>query len=558
MDIKHSTFTILPKEPLAISLLLAKQLQNSLQRLGATVTIVNSHYNQSGIFVVIGHQQQMDKANTIYLNYQTLDNQLFDNLDYLTEILTPKNHHNQPVNQDKPLNIVAVTACPTGVAHTFMSAEAIENYAKAKGWQIKVETRGQVGAGNIITPEEVAAADLVFVAADIDVDLTKFAGKKMYKTSTGLALKKTEQEFNKALETASTYQNHTQAQTDDQTQEKKGIYQHLMTGVSHMLPLVVAGGLLIAMSFMFGVEAFKDEAIAFGLPKALMDVGGGAAFHLMIAVFAGYVAYSIADRPGLAVGLTGGMLATTAGAGILGGIIAGFLAGYTVKFLNNTIHLPASLTSLKPILILPLLGTLLVGLSMVYIINPPVAALMEALKNWLTNMGEMNAVILGLIIGAMMCTDMGGPVNKAAYTFSVGMIASGVYTPIAAAMAAGMVPPIGMAIATWIAGRKFNENQKNAGKASFVLGLCFISEGALPFVAADPARVIISSVIGGALAGAICMGFGIALQAPHGGLFVIPFVSKPILYLSAITIGSLTTGGLYAMLRKAQNPTISA
>ncbi len=558
MDIKHSTFTILPKEPLAISLLLAKQLQNSLQRLGATVTIVNSDYNQSGIFVVIGHQQQMDKANTIYLNYQILDNQLFDNLDYLTEILTPKNHHNQPVNQDKPLNIVAVTACPTGVAHTFMSAEAIENYAKAKGWQIKVETRGQVGAGNIITPEEVAAADLVFVAADIDVDLTKFAGKKMYKTSTGLALKKTEQEFNKALETASAYQNHTQAQTDDQTQEKKGIYQHLMTGVSHMLPLVVAGGLLIAMSFMFGVEAFKDEAIAFGLPKALMDIGGGAAFHLMIAVFAGYVAYSIADRPGLAVGLTGGMLSTTAGAGILGGIIAGFLAGYTVKFLNNTIHLPASLTSLKPILILPLLGTLLVGLSMVYIINPPVAALMEALKNWLTNMGEMNAVILGLIIGAMMCTDMGGPVNKAAYTFSVGMIASGVYTPIAAAMAAGMVPPIGMAIATWIAGRKFNENQKNAGKASFVLGLCFISEGALPFVAADPARVIISSVIGGALAGAICMGFGIALQAPHGGLFVIPFVSKPILYLSAITIGSLTTGGLYAMLRKAQNPMISA
>lgn len=557
MDIKHSTFTILPKEPLAISLLLAKQLQNSLQRLGATVTIANSDYNQDGIFVVIGHQQQMDKANTIYLNYQTLDNQLFDDLDYLTEILTPKNHHNQPVNQDRPLNIVAVTACPTGVAHTFMSAEAIENYAKAKGWQIKVETRGQVGAGNIITPEEVAAADLVFVAADIDVDLTKFAGKKMYKTSTGLALKKTEQEFNKALETASTYQNHAQAQTDDQTQEKKGIYQHLMTGVSHMLPLVVAGGLLIAMSFMFGVEAFKDEAIAFGLPKALMDVGGGAAFHLMIAVFAGYVAYSIADRPGLAVGLTGGMLATTAGAGILGGIIAGFLAGYTVKFLNNTIHLPASLTSLKPILILPLLGTLLVGLSMVYIINPPVAALMEALKNWLTNMGEMNAVILGLIIGAMMCTDMGGPVNKAAYTFSVGMIASGVYTPIAAAMAAGMVPPIGMAIATWIAGRKFNENQKNAGKASFVLGLCFISEGALPFVAADPARVIISSVIGGALAGAICMGFGIALQAPHGGLFVIPFVSKPILYLSAIAIGSLTTGGLYAMLRKAQNPTIS-
>ena len=454
------------------------------------------------------------------------------------------------VSNGKMKNIVAVTACPTGVAHTFMSAEAIETYAKQQGWQVKVETRGQVGAGNEITAEEVAAADLVFVAADIDVPLDKFKGKLMYRTSTGLALKKTAQEFDKAFKEAKIYEGGaTSATKAEERGEKKGVYKHLMTGVSYMLPLVVAGGLLIAISFMFGIEAFKDENIAGGLPKALMDIGGGAAFHLMIAVFAGYVAFSIADRPGLAVGLIGGMLATTAGAGILGGIIAGFLAGYVVKGLNSAIQLPPSLTSLKPILILPLLGTLIVGLAMIYVINPPVAKIMAALSDWLKSLGDINAIVLGVIIGAMMCIDMGGPVNKAAYTFSVGILASQVFTPMAAAMAAGMVPPIGMAIATWLARNKFTANQRDAGKASFVLGLCFISEGALPFVAADPLRVIISCVIGGATAGAISMSLGITLQAPHGGLFVVPFVSEPLMYLAAIAIGSVVTGVIYALIK---------
>ena len=454
------------------------------------------------------------------------------------------------VSNGKMKNIVAVTACPTGVAHTFMSAEAIETYAKQQGWQVKVETRGQVGAGNEITAEEVAAADLVFVAADIDVPLDKFKGKLMYRTSTGLALKKTAQEFDKAFKEAKIYEGGaTSTAKAEERGEKKGVYKHLMTGVSHMLPLVVAGGLLIAISFMFGIEAFKDENIAGGLPKALMDIGGGAAFHLMIAVFAGYVAFSIADRPGLAVGLIGGMLATTAGAGILGGIIAGFLAGYVVKGLNSAIQLPPSLTSLKPILILPLLGTLIVGLAMIYVINPPVAKIMAALSDWLKSLGDINAIVLGVIIGAMMCIDMGGPVNKAAYTFSVGMLASQVFTPMAAAMAAGMVPPIGMAIATWLARNKFTANQRDAGKASFVLGLCFISEGALPFVAADPLRVIISCVLGGATAGAISMSLGITLQAPHGGLFVVPFVSEPLMYLAAIAIGSVVTGVIYAVIK---------
>ena len=454
------------------------------------------------------------------------------------------------ISNGKMKNIVAVTACPTGVAHTFMSAEAIETYAKQQGWQVKVETRGQVGAGNEITAEEVAAADLVFVAADIDVPLDKFKGKLMYRTSTGLALKKTAQEFDKAFKEAKIYEGGaTSAAKAEERGEKKGVYKHLMTGVSHMLPLVVAGGLLIAISFMFGIEAFKDENIAGGLPKALMNIGGGAAFHLMIAVFAGYVAFSIADRPGLAVGLIGGMLATTAGAGILGGIIAGFLAGYVVKGVNSAIQLPPSLTSLKPILILPLLGTLIVGLAMIYVINPPVAKIMAALSDWLKSLGDINAIVLGVIIGAMMCIDMGGPVNKAAYTFSVGMLASQVFTPMAAAMAAGMVPPIGMAIATWLARNKFTANQRDAGKASFVLGLCFISEGALPFVAADPLRVIISCVIGGATAGAISMSLGITLQAPHGGLFVVPFVSEPLMYLAAIAIGSVVTGVIYALIK---------
>ena len=454
------------------------------------------------------------------------------------------------VSNGKMKNIVAVTACPTGVAHTFMSAESIETYAKQQGWQVKVETRGQVGAGNEITAEEVAAADLVFVAADIDVPLDKFKGKLMYRTSTGLALKKTAQEFDKAFKEAKIYEGGaTSAAKAEKRGEKKGVYKHLMTGVSHMLPLVVAGGLLIAISFMFGIEAFKDENIAGGLPKALMDIGGGAAFHLMIAVFAGYVAFSIADRPGLAVGLIGGMLATTAGAGILGGIIAGFLAGYVVKGLNDVIKLPPSLMSLKPTLILPLLGSFIVGLAMIYLINPPVAKIMTALSEWLKSMGDVNAMVLGVIIGTMMCIDMGGPVNKAAYTFSVGMLASQVFTPMAAAMAAGMVPPIGMAIATWLARNKFTANQRDAGKASFVLGLCFISEGALPFVAADPLRVIISCVIGGATAGAISMSLGITLQAPHGGLFVVPFVSEPLMYLAAIAIGSVITGVIYAVIK---------
>lgn len=481
---------------------------------------------------------------------QTLQQALTSATDYQAPTDAPA----ETVASDRPLNIVAVTACPTGVAHTFMAAEAISTYCQKQGWNVKVETRGQVGANNLISAEDVAAADLAFIATDIDVDLSKFDGKKMYHTSTGLALKKTAQEFEKAFKEAKVY-HHKQdnsAATKTETKEKgekKGIYSHLMTGVSHMLPMVVAGGLIIALSFVFGIEAFKEEGT---LAAALMKIGGGSAFALMIPILSGYIAYSIADRPGLTPGLVGGMLASSLGAGFIGGIISGFLAGYIAKAINDHVKLPQTMNALKPILIIPFLSTLFVGLIMIYIVGEPVAWVMNSMTEFLKGMQSGSAVVLGIILGAMMCFDMGGPVNKAAYTFGVGLLASASYLPMAAVMAAGMVPALGMGIATFIARKKFNANELEGGKASFVLGLCFISEGAIPFAARDPMRVIPSCMIGGALTGALSMVFGVQLMAPHGGIFVlaIPGAIQPVLlYLVAIAAGSIVTGVLYAMIK---------
>lgn len=449
-----------------------------------------------------------------------------------------------------PKRLVAITACPTGVAHTFMAAEAIESEAKKRGWWVKVETRGSVGAGNEITPEEVAAADLVIVAADIEVDLNKFAGKPMYRTTTGLALKKTVQELDKALVEADVYQPKTSSSTASKKTETGGPYRHLLTGVSYMLPMVVAGGLCIALSFVFGIEAFKEKGT---LAAALMQIGGDSAFALMVPVLAGFIAFSIADRPGLTPGLIGGMLAVSTGAGFLGGIIAGFLAGYVAKAISTKLHLPQSMEALKPILIIPLVASLIVGLTMIYIVGTPVAKIMTGLTHWLESMGTANAVLLGAILGAMMCTDMGGPVNKAAYAFGVALLSSSVYAPMAAIMAAGMVPPLAMGLATLLARNKFDKGEQEGGKAALVLGLCFISEGAIPFAARDPMRVLPCCIAGGALTGALSMAFGAQLMAPHGGLFVllIPGAIHPVLlYLVAIAAGTLLAGGLYAMLKR--------
>ncbi|QBF28472.1 PTS fructose-like transporter subunit IIB [Pseudomonas tructae] len=453
---------------------------------------------------------------------------------------------------ERSAKIVAVTACPTGVAHTFMAAEALQQAAQQLGYQLSVETQGSVGARNPLSAVAIAEADVVLLAADIEVPTARFAGKRIYRCGTGVALKQAQATLNKALaegreESAAQGTNAAPAGS-----EKTGVYKHLLTGVSFMLPMVVAGGLLIALSFVFGIEAYKEPGT---LPAALMQIGGEAAFKLMVPLLAGYIAYSIADRPGLAPGMIGGLLASTLGAGFIGGIVAGFLAGYSAKAISRWARLPSSLEALKPILIIPLLASLFTGLVMIYVVGKPVAGMLEGLTHFLDSMGTTNAILLGVLLGGMMCVDLGGPINKAAYAFSVGLLASQSYAPMAATMAAGMVPPIGLGIASFIARRKFAQSEREAGKAALVLGLCFISEGAIPFAAKDPLRVIPASVAGGALTGALSMYFGCKLMAPHGGLFVMLIpnaINHALLYLLAIVAGSLLTALVYAVLKRGE------
>ena len=544
---------------------LAKKLASAAVRPGQTLT---DNLEEAERVIVIGKKIPTDsalKGKSVWL--ADIAQILRHPADVLTQALNEAQPYQLPVVDSADAEatsaikrVVAVTACPTGVAHTFMAAEAIEAEAKKRGWWVKVETRGSVGAGNAITPEEVAAADIVVVAADIEVDLTKFAGKPMYRTSTGLALKKTAQELDKAFAEANIYQPQA-GQSSTQGEGKKGkagAYRHLLTGVSYMLPMVVAGGLCIALSFAFGIHAADEKG---SLAAALMQIGGGSAFALMVPVLAGFIAFSIADRPGLTPGLIGGMLATSINAGFLGGIIAGFIAGYAAKWINQKLKLPVSMDALKPILIIPLLASLITGLLMIYVVGKPVAGIMAGLTSWLANMGTANAIVLGAILGGMQCTDMGGPVNKVAYAFGVGLLSSATYGPMAAIMAAGMVPPLAMYVATLVARRKFNKGQKEGGKAALILGLCFITEGAIPFAARDPMRVLPCCIIGGAVTGAISMAIGAKLMAPHGGLFVlfIPGAVTPVLgYLLAIVIGSLVAGLSYAVLKQPEEDAVKA
>jgi PTS system fructose-specific IIC component len=475
--------------------------------------------------------------------------------------LREANEHATVLQQAEPLaapvarpRLVAVTACPTGVAHTFMAAEALQQAAAKLGYELQVETRGSVGARNLLDDAVIAAADAVLLAVDIEVDTARFAGKKVLRCGTGVALKQPEQTLKRALAEAQLLPADAQAEASQASKPagQGGPYRHLLTGVSYMLPMVVAGGLLIALSFVFGIEAFKEEG---SLAEVLMQIGGDAAFKLMVPVLAGYIAYSIADRPGLAPGMIGGLLASTLGAGFIGGIIAGFLAGYAARGLNRWLQLPASVEALKPILIIPLLASLFTGLVMIYLVGKPVAGMLAGLTAFLDSMGSTNAILLGLLLGGMMCVDLGGPINKAAYAFSVGLLASQSYAPMAATMAAGMVPPLGMAIASLLARHKFAQSEREAGKAAGVLGLCFISEGAIPFAAKDPFRVIPASIAGGALTGALSMYFGCKLMAPHGGLFVLLIpnaINYAALYLLAIVAGSLLTGVVYALIKRGE------
>lgn len=463
-----------------------------------------------------------------------------------------------------PLRIVAITSCPTGVAHTFMAAEALEQGAKALGHQIKVETQGSVGAQNTLQPQDIADADLVLIAADTQVNRDRFAGKRLYATGTKAAIHDATAVFAQAQAQAAVWgagkagavagaASADASSAGSAQRESTSVYKHLMTGVSFMLPFVVAGGLLIALAFALGGIYVYDDAHRGTLGWVLFQVGAKAGFALMLPALGGYIAYSIADRPGIAPGMIGGMLAGTVGAGFLGAIAAGFIAGYSVKLLNRWIKLPRGLEGLKPVLLLPLLGAAIVGVLMMMVIGTPMAAVMSALTDWLKGLQTGSAVLLGVVLGAMMAADMGGPINKAAYVFSTTLIASGVANPMAAAMAAGMTPPLGIALACWLFKSRFTAEEREASKAAAVLGLAFITEGAIPFVARDPLRVIPACVLGSAVAGGLSMAWNIGLQAPHGGVFVLAIpnaVNHVLLYAAAIAAGAVVTGLALGLFKK--------
>ena len=451
------------------------------------------------------------------------------------------------------MKILAVTACPTGIAHTYMAAEAIEDAAKKKGYQVKVETRGSVGVENELTTEEIKEADAIILACDTAVPMERFAGKKLLNVSVSEALKSPDQLLEKAL-TAPVYSNGNLSDTvtsikEQRAAERKGVYKHLMNGVSFMIPFVVAGGIAIALSFLFGYKAFENEG---SLASYLMNIGGGkGAFGLMIPILAGYIAYSIADRAGLAPGMIGGAVATQLNAGFLGALVAGFLAGYIVVLIKKYIKLPKTLQGIMPVLIIPVLGSLSTGLILYYVIGKPVAFINTSMNDFLTGMSGTNAIILGLILGLMMAVDMGGPVNKAAYAFGTGTLVAGSGSMVmAAVMAAGMVPPLGLALATVLFKNKFSLSEREAGKAAWVLGASFITEGAIPFAAADPIRVIPSIMIGSAVTGALSMAFNATLSVPHGGIFVFFAVGNWPLYILAIAVGTVITGLLVGILKK--------
>ncbi|UQA72622.1 fructose-specific PTS transporter subunit EIIC [Stenotrophomonas maltophilia] len=454
---------------------------------------------------------------------------------------------------DAGKHIVAVTSCPTGIAHTFMAAEGLQQAAKALGHAIRVETQGSVGAQDALSDEEIAAADLVLIAADREVDLSRFAGKRLFKSGTKPAINDGQNLIRKALAEAGV-----QAGTEvsGRTTEKAkatGPYKHLMTGVSFMLPFVTAGGLLIALAFALGGIYAFDDAHKGTLAWSLFQIGAKSGFMLMVPALAGYIAYSIADRPGIAPGMIGGLVAVNMDAGFIGGILAGFIAGYGVHWINRALRLPRSLEGLKPVLILPVLGTLLVGLLMMYVIGTPVAGLLAWLTDWLRGMQGSSAILLGLLLGGMMAVDMGGPVNKASYAFSTALISSQVYTPMAATMIGGMTPPLGIALATWLFSNRFTAEERGTAGAAGVLGLSFVTEGAIPYAARDPLRTIPALILGSAVAGAISMAAGVELKVPHGGVFVLPIpnaVTHLGVYLLALVAGVAVTAVALRVLKK--------
>lgn len=462
--------------------------------------------------------------------------------------------------------IVAVTACPTGIAHTYMAAEAIEKKAKELGYQVKVETRGSAGAKNVLTDDEIAKATGVIVACDTNVPTDRFDGKKVIECQVSDGINKTEELVKRiAAGDAPVFKASGKKEASHSSiggKESIGhqIYKHLMNGVSHMLPFVVGGGILIAIAFLidgFSVDLNSlpaDQRANFGTitqGAALFKGIGGTAFGFMLPILAGFIAMSIADRPGLAVGFVGGSIAANGTSGFLGALVAGFVAGYIVNLLKKIFSkLPESLDGVKPVLLYPLLGIFLIGVIMQFVVEPPIGALNTAINNGLNGLNGESAVVLGVLLGGMMAIDMGGPVNKAAYVFGTASIAAGNYNIMAAVMIGGMVPPLAIALATIFFKNKFTAEERKAGPTNFIMGLSFITEGAIPFAASDPLHVLPACAVGSAVAGGLSMAFGCTLMAPHGGIFVVPTIGNPLMYLVALVIGSFIACGLLGLLKK--------
>lgn len=462
--------------------------------------------------------------------------------------------------------IVAVTACPTGIAHTYMAAEAIEKKVKELGYQVKVETRGSAGAKNVLTDDEIAKATGVIVACDTNVPTDRFDGKKVIECQVSDGINKTEELVKRiAAGDAPVFKASGKKEASHSSiggKESIGhqIYKHLMNGVSHMLPFVVGGGILIAIAFLidgFSVDLNSlpaDQRANFGTitqGAALFKGIGGTAFGFMLPILAGFIAMSIADRPGLAVGFVGGSIAANGTSGFLGALVAGFVAGYIVNLLKKIFSkLPESLDGVKPVLLYPLLGIFLIGVIMQFVVEPPIGALNTAINNGLNGLNGASAVVLGVLLGGMMAIDMGGPVNKAAYVFGTASIAAGNYNIMAAVMIGGMVPPLAIALATIFFKNKFTAEERKAGPTNFIMGLSFITEGAIPFAASDPLHVLPACAVGSAVAGGLSMAFGCTLMAPHGGIFVVPTIGNPLMYLVALVIGAFIACGLLGLLKK--------
>lgn len=453
--------------------------------------------------------------------------------------------------------ILAVTACPTGIAHTFMAAEALNKKAKEMGISIKVETNGSAGAKNVLTKEEIENCDAIIVAADKKVEMSRFNGKKVIQTKVADGIHKTEELIKRAINGDAPIYHASASETsiEENNNETIGrqIYKNLMNGVSNMLPFVVAGGILIALAFLFDNYEINPSNFGSNTPlAAFFKSVGDAAFGFLLPVLAGFIAVSIADRPAMVVGFVGGLLANNGGAGFLGALLAGFIAGYLVVGLKKVFSfLPQSLEGIKPVLLYPLIGTLLIGVIMVYLINPPVASANNALINFLNTLGTSSKILLGIIVAGMMAIDMGGPINKAAYVFGIASLESGNYGIMAAVMAGGMVPPLVVALATTFFKNRFTKEQQDAGKVNYVMGLSFITEGVIPFAAADPLKVIPSCAIGAAVSGALTMIFDCTLRAPHGGIFVLPIIGNWAMYLISIIVGSIVGAVILGFLKNS-------